>query len=108
MTHSLSRIVATLAVAASLVACGSPSEEAAPEAAEIDSAAQLRSAAAALRVGMTQDEVRNRLGEPRTMVTMDGGYERWTYYNYDTQGRVAAKTLVIFGDEGKVVEVNDM
>ena len=108
MTNSLSRIALGLAVAGLLAACGSPSEDAAPEAAEVDSAAQLRTAATALRVGMTQDEVRNRLGEPRTMVTMDGGYERWTYYNYDTQGRVAAKTLVIFGDEGKVVEVNDM
>lgn len=106
--HSLPRTVAVLAVAATLVACGSSSEDAAPDAAEVDSVAQLRTAAAALTVGMSQDEVRNRLGEPRTMVTMDGGYERWTYYNYDAQGRVDAKTLVIFGDDGKIVEVNDM
>lgn len=106
--HSLPRTLAVLMMAVSLVACGSLSEDAAPDAAEADSAVQLRTAAADLTVGMTQDEVRNRLGEPRTMVTMDGGYERWTYYNYDARGRVAAKTLVIFGDDGKVVEVNDM
>lgn len=76
--------------------------------AAVDSAAMLRTAAAAIEPGMSQDDVRNRLGEPRTRVTMDGGYERWTYYNYDAQGQIAARTLIIFGNDGKVAEVNDL
>lgn len=90
--------------ACGLLACGGEEGEGAPEV--VDSAAHQRTAATTLRAGMSQDEVRNRLGEPRTRVTMDAGYERWTYYNYDAQGQIAAKTLIIFGDDGKVVEVN--
>ncbi|HUP19175.1 MAG TPA: outer membrane protein assembly factor BamE [Gemmatimonadota bacterium] len=74
----------------------------------VDSAAMLRTAAATIQAGMSQDDVRNRLGEPRTRVTMDGGYERWTYYNFDAQGQVSARTLIIFGNDGKVAEVNDL
>jgi hypothetical protein len=39
---------------------------------------------------------------------MDGGLERWTYYNYDANGQLTAKTLLIFGNDGKIVEVNHM
>ena len=88
-------------------ACGGDGEEAG-SADAVDSAAYQRSVATTLRQGMGQDEVRNKLGEPRTRVTMDGGFERWTYYNYDNQGRIAAKTLIIFGNDGKIVEVNNM
>jgi hypothetical protein len=66
------------------------------------------SAVELLEPGMNQDEVRNTLGEPRTRVTMDGGLERWTYYNYDADGRISAKTLLIFGSDGTLVEINDM
>jgi len=104
----LLRAIPGVAAIVILAACGSPNEGAPSEEAPIDSVAQLRTAAASIAVGMSQEEVRNRLGEPRTVVTMDAGFERWTYYNYDAQGRVAAKTLVIFGEGGKVVEVNDM
>ena len=72
----------------------------------VDSAAMQSAAARTLTQGMTQDEVRDKLGEPRTRVTMDGGLERWTYYNYDANGQVSAKTLLIFGNDGKIVEVN--
>ncbi len=73
----------------------------------IDSAAAQKTAVAALQPGMSKDEVRNRLGEPRIRVTMDGGLERWTYYSYDGQGRIAAKTMIIFGDDGTIVEISD-
>lgn len=100
-----------LAVAAGLaafaVACGGGGDSA-DSAAPADSAAAQRTAAAQIHAGMTQDDVRNKLGEPRTRVTMDGGLERWTYYSYDTQGQIAAKTLIIFGNDGKVVEVNNL
>lgn len=87
-------------------ACGGGAE---PEGAvgAVDSAAAQRTAVTALRAGMSKDEVRNQLGEPRIRVTMDGGLERWTYYNYDTQGRIAAKSMIIFGDDGKIVEISD-
>ena len=74
----------------------------------IDSAALQRSIVAELQPWMSREEVRQRLGEPRTRVTMGGGLERWTYYNYDNQGLVAARTVIIFGDDGKIAEVNDM
>lgn len=93
-----------LLTATLLPACGGEEGEGAPGV--VDSAAHQRTVATTLRQGMSQDEVRNKLGEPRTRVTMDAGYERWTYYNYDEQGQIAAKTLIIFGDDGKVVEVN--
>jgi YD repeat-containing protein len=73
----------------------------------IDSAAAQKTAVAALHAGMSKDEVRNKLGEPRIRVTMDGGLERWTYYSYDAQGRIAAKTMIIFGDDGTIVEISD-
>ncbi|MDX1660403.1 MAG: outer membrane protein assembly factor BamE [Gemmatimonadota bacterium] len=95
---------------AAVYACGGGGDEAeeSPEqAGAVDSAALQRTAAATIQPGMSQDEVRNTLGEPRTRVTMDGGFERWTYYNYDSQGTIAARTLIIFGNDGKVVEVND-
>jgi outer membrane protein assembly factor BamE (lipoprotein component of BamABCDE complex) len=73
----------------------------------VDSAAAQKTAVAALQAGMSKDEVRNKLGEPRIRVTMDGGLERWTYYSYDAQGRIAAKTMIIFGDDGTIVEISD-
>lgn len=98
-----------LVALAALVACGDgDAEEEAADPAVVDSAEMQRTAAARIQPGMSQEDVRNVLGEPRTRVTMDGGFERWTYYNYDTQGVVAARTLIIFGNDGKVVEVNDL
>lgn len=91
-----------------VLACGGEGEEATVEDGTVDSAAMQRAASARITPGMDQDEVRNTLGEPRTRVTMDGGFERWTYYSYDDQGQIAAKTLIIFGNDGKVVEVNDI
>jgi outer membrane protein assembly factor BamE (lipoprotein component of BamABCDE complex) len=91
----------------SLGACGKGEEESG-QPAVADSAAMQAAVARTLRQGMTGDEVRNMLGEPRTRVTMDGGLERWTYYNYDVNGQLTAKTLIIFGNDGKIVEVNHM
>lgn len=93
-------------LAGAIVACGGGAE---PEGAAdaIDSAAAQRTAVADLQPGMSKDQVRNRLGEPRIRVTMDGGLERWTYYNYDAQGRISAKSMIIFGDDGKIVEIAD-
>ena len=103
------RCAALAALILSLAACGGGGEDESgqPEAA-IDSAAMQSAAARDLREGMTGDEVRNKLGEPRTRVTMDGGLERWTYYNYNEDGQLTAKTLIIFGNDGKIVEVNHM
>ena len=103
------RCAAVSALILSLAACGGggEAESGDPESA-IDSAAIQNAAALTLRQGMTQDEVRNALGEPRTRVTMDGGLERWTYYNYDANGQLSAKTLIIFGNDGKIAEVNNM
>ncbi|MGH7558703.1 MAG: outer membrane protein assembly factor BamE domain-containing protein [Gemmatimonadota bacterium] len=100
------RVPVTCLLAALLTACGGGD---APEgdAAAVDSAAAQRTAVTALQPGMSRDEVRNLLGEPRIRVTMDGGLERWTYYNYDAQGRIAAKAMIIFGDDGKIVEISD-
>lgn len=101
------RCAALAALILSLAACGGGEDESGqPEA--IDSAAMQSAAARDLREGMTGDEVRNKLGEPRTRVTMDGGLERWTYYNYNADGQLTAKTLIIFGNDGKIVEVNHM
>ena len=91
----------------SLAACGGGEADSGETAGAIDSAAIQNAAATTLRQGMTQDEVRNTLGEPRTRVTMDGGLERWTYYNYDADGQLSAKTLIIFGNDGKIAEVNN-
>lgn len=103
------RISPTLLLAAGLTlafaACGEE-DAGQPEAIAVDSAAMQREAAAGIQAGMSQDDVRNRLGEPRTRVTMDGGFERWTYYSYDAEGQITAKTLIIFGSDGKVVEIN--
>lgn len=90
--------------------CGGGEEEPGPEetVAVVDSAAYQRRVVSELEPGMSKDEVRQRLGEPRTRVTMGGGLERWTYYNYDTQGQIAARTLIIFGNDGNIVEINDM
>lgn len=97
-----------LALLAAL-ACGDGDEgDPAPADGSVDSAAMQASAVGAITSGMDQDEVRNKLGEPRTRVTMDGGFERWTYYNYNDRGEIAAKTLIIFGEDGRVVEVNDL
>lgn len=96
------------AAAAALIlvsACGGGDAEGGPEA-SADSAAMQSAAAQNLREGMSADEVRERLGEPRTRVTMDEGLERWTYYNYDANGQLTAKTLIIFGNDGRIVEVN--
>jgi YD repeat-containing protein len=102
------RCVAVAALVLSLAACGGGDEESAQSPDAVDSAAMQTAAARTLSQGMTQDEVRNKLGEPRTRVTMDGGLERWTYYNYDANGQLTAKTLLIFGNDGKIVEVNHM
>jgi outer membrane protein assembly factor BamE (lipoprotein component of BamABCDE complex) len=101
------RCAALSALILSLAACGGEADSGDPAGA-IDSAAMQSAAAMSLRQGMTQDEVRNALGEPRTRVTMDGGLERWTYYNYDANGQLSAKTLIIFGNDGKIAEVNNM
>lgn len=102
------RCVAISALILCLAACGGGEADTADPADAIDSAAMQSAAAMSLRQGMTQDEVRNVLGEPRTRVTMDGGLERWTYYNYDANGQLSAKTLIIFGNDGKIAEVNNM
>jgi outer membrane protein assembly factor BamE (lipoprotein component of BamABCDE complex) len=91
-----------------LVACGGGNDPEESGVTVADSAAFQRRAVAELEPGMAQDEVRQRLGEPRTRVTMDGGLERWTYYNYDAQGQISARTLIIFGSDGTIVEINDM
>ena len=101
------RCAAVSALILSLAACGGGGEPDSGDAGAIDSAAIQNAAAMTLRQGMTQDEVRNTLGEPRTRVTMDGGLERWTYYNYDADGQLSAKTLIIFGNDGKIAEVNN-
>ena len=102
------RWAAMAALVGSLAACGGGGDEPEENGAAIDSAAMQSAAAATLHQGMTGDEVRNTLGEPRTRVTMDGGLERWTYYNYNADGQLTAKTLIIFGNDGKIVEVNHM
>ena len=103
------RCVALAALILSLAACGGGGEEESAQSPDaVDSAAMQSAAARTLTQGMTQDEVRDKLGEPRTRVTMDGGLERWTYYNYDANGQLTAKTLLIFGNDGKIVEVNHM
>jgi outer membrane protein assembly factor BamE (lipoprotein component of BamABCDE complex) len=90
-------------------ACGGGGEaEEGSSPAVVDSAAYQRRVVGELQPGMTKDEVRQRLGEPRTRVTMGGGLERWTYYNYDMQGQIAARTLIIFGNDDKIAEINDM
>ena len=101
------RCAAMSALILSLAACGGGEADPEDTAGAIDSAAIQSAAAMTLRQGMTQDEVRNTLGEPRTRVTMDGGLERWTYYNYDANGQLSAKTLIIFGNDGKIAEVNN-
>jgi outer membrane protein assembly factor BamE (lipoprotein component of BamABCDE complex) len=102
------RCAALAALIFGLAACGGGEGESGQPEAAIDSAAIQDAAARDLREGMTGDEVRNKLGEPRTRVTMDGGLERWTYYNYNADGQLTAKTLIIFGNDGKIVEVNHM
>lgn len=102
------RCAALAALILSLAACGGGEGESGQPEAAIDSAAMQSAAAKDLREGMTGDEVRGKLGEPRTRVTMDGGLERWTYYNYNADGQLTAKTLIIFGNDGKIVEVNHM
>lgn len=102
------RRAAAAALVLGMTACGGGGESDQPDAAGIDSAAMQSAAARTLAQGMTQDEVRNKLGEPRTRVTMDGGLERWTYYNYNADGQITAKTLIIFGNDGKIAEVNNM
>lgn len=104
MARIRSATVAAVLALAALGGCGGGDEPAEGAAEVVDSAAQQRSVATTLQQGMSQDEVKNKLGEPRTRVTMDGGFERWTYYSYDPQGQIAAKTLIIFGDDGKIVE----
>lgn len=96
-----------LAFALAPAGCGESGDGTGSDASAVDSAAVQRTAAATLRAGMTQDEVRSRLGEPRTRVTMDGGQERWTYYGYDAEGQIMAKTRVIFGDDGRVLEIDN-
>ncbi len=102
------RCAAMSALILSLAACGGGEPDSGDSAGAIDSAAIQNAAAQTLRQGMTQEEVRTMLGEPRTRVTMDGGLERWTYYNYDANGQLNAKTLIIFGNDGKIAEVNNM
>jgi outer membrane protein assembly factor BamE (lipoprotein component of BamABCDE complex) len=102
------RCAAISALILCLATCGGGEADSGDPADAIDSAAMQSAAAMSLRQGMTQDEVRNALGEPRTRVTMDGGLERWTYYNYDANGQLSAKTLIIFGNDGKIAEVNNM
>lgn len=102
------RYAAVSALILSLAACGGGDAESDDSAGAIDSAAIQSAAAMTLRQGMTQEEVRNALGEPRTRVTMDGGLERWTYYNYDANGQLSAKTLIIFGNDGKIADFNNM
>ena len=82
---------------------GEPEEDAAT--AVVDSAAHQRQVASELQPGMTKEEVRQLLGEPRTRVTMGEGVERWTYWNYDTQGQIGARTMIIFGDDERIVEI---
>lgn len=103
------RFAAATALMVSLAACGGGGDDSGqPDAAGVDSAAMQSAAAATLVQGMSQEEVRNKLGEPRTRVTMDGGLERWTYYNYNADGQLTAKTLIIFGNDQKIAEVNHM
>jgi outer membrane protein assembly factor BamE (lipoprotein component of BamABCDE complex) len=102
------RWAAMTALVVSLTACGGGGDESGQSGEGVDSAAMQSAAAANLRQGMTGDEVRNMLGEPRTRVTMDGGLERWTYYNYNAEGQLTAKTSIIFGNDGKIADVNHM
>ena len=100
--------IGLMLLAGVLTACGGGGDPEESSVAVADSAAYQRRVVAELEPGMTMDEVRQRLGEPRTRVTMDGGLERWTYYNYDAQGQISARTLIIFGSDGTIVEINDM
>ena len=102
------RCAAVAALILGVAACGGGEGESGQPESAVDSAAMQSAAAGTLREGMTSDEVRDKLGEPRTRVTMDAGLERWTYYNYDANGQLTAKTLIIFGNDGKIVEVNHM
>ncbi len=87
------------------VACGGGGDNETDSPSAADAEAYTDSTAELLEQGMEQEEVRNLLGEPRTRVTMEGGQERWTYYSYDPQGQIVARTMIIFGDDATVAEV---
>lgn len=61
-----------------------------------------------LTVGMSQVEVIEKLGEPRTRVRMDGGFTRWTYYSYDEQGEIAVRLLLVFDASGRLIEISPL
>ena len=100
------RSILWMAALALAVACGSAADEAENAGELAEGVEYTGTAASLLERGMTQDEVRNRLGEPLTRVTMNSGQERWTYYAYDPQGQLVARTLILFGNDGTIVEVN--
>lgn len=102
------RIIRWTWTLALVAACGGGEPEEGADPAVVDSAAYQRRVAAELQPGMTKEEVRERLGEPRTRVTMGAGLERWTYWNYNTEGQIGARTMIIFGDDERIVEINDM
>ena len=99
------RTLIAFVTAVFLVACGGGGDGAGDTTAAADTSAYDGTAAQLIQRGMTQDEVRNRLGEPRTRVQMNAGLERWTYYAYDAQGQLAARTMIVFGGDGSVADV---
>lgn len=94
------------AVLSGLIACGSGEGEAESSATAVSAASYSGTAVDLLEVGMSQDDVRNRLGEPRTRVTMSGGRERWTYYAHDPQGQMVSRTLIVFDADGTIVDMS--
>lgn len=100
------RTILALAILAGLAACSSGEGDAESSAIAVDAASYSGSAADLLEVGMSQDDVRNTLGEPRTRVTMSSGRERWTYYAHDPQGQMTSRTLIVFDENGTLVDVS--
>ena len=99
------RTLIVFALTALLVACSGEGEGTANSGAEPGETAYDGTAAQLIQRGMTQDEVRNRLGEPLTRVATDAGVERWTYYAHDPQGQMVARTIIVFGEDKAVADV---
>ncbi|MFN2431506.1 MAG: hypothetical protein ABR599_01560 [Gemmatimonadota bacterium] len=100
----MNRMLLALAAALVVAACGERETEEAPAGQRDDRTVDVAQEAERVQVGMTEPQVVEILGEPRTRVKEPAG-ERLTFWTFDAADEVRARVYVSMDSAGRVANV---
>lgn len=98
-------MICAAAAALVLAGCGKKAEDVQEAPARPDSLVDVQQEAQRVQVGMTEAEVVEILGDPRTRVKEPNGGDRLTFWTLDAQKGITARVYVTLDAEGKVADV---